>query len=71
MTGPGVDDAQLRAAMKTYVAAAEAVDRAGADGLDDRELLDLAEHKAIAGMAVRKRLGELGWSAPLRERAST
>ena len=67
MNGAGVDDPGLRAAMAAFLAAAEWLDHA--DGVDERELLDLAERKAVAGLALRKRLTELGWTAPTGSRA--
>ena len=58
------DDAALRAAMQSFLWAAQRLDDAAGDGLGARELLDLAEAKSVAGMELRKRLVELGWTAP-------
>jgi hypothetical protein len=48
--------------MAQYLAAAAALDEAADLGAEPRDVLDLAEAKAMAGMALRRRLGELGWS---------
>ena len=55
------DSPALRSAMTAYTEVAEQLDEAAADGSDARTLLDLAEAKAIAGMALRRRLAEAGW----------
>ena len=34
---------------------------------EPRRTLNLAEHKSIAGMALRRRLIELGWTPPARQ----
>ncbi len=70
MSAAGVDDPGLRAAMAAFLAAAEWLDHADSQGLEARELVDLAERKAVAGMALRKRLTELGWTAPVPARAA-
>ena len=70
MAGAGIDDPSLRAAMAAFLAAAEWLDHAAGQGTEARELLDLAERKAVAGMALRKRLLELGWTAPSNARVS-
>jgi hypothetical protein len=70
MTSQGFDDAGLRAAMTAFLDAARSLDETSAVGGDARSLLDLAEAKTLAGMRLRKRLAELGWSAPVPERAS-
>lgn len=59
------DDDRLLAAMRAYVAASDAVTAAVASG-DDRALIDRAEQRSIAAMAVRRRLVELGWTGPQR-----
>lgn len=69
MTGQGFDDAGLRAAMTDYLDAARRLDETSSVGGEARSLLDLAEAKTLAGMRLRKRLTELGWSAPVVERA--
>lgn len=56
------DDPALRACMAQFLAAAAALDEAAALGAEPRAVLDLAEAKAMAGMALRRQLGELGWS---------
>lgn len=58
------DDPALRRAMRSFLDLAAQLDETAELGADARALLDLAEAKAVAGMAVRKRLLELGWSAP-------
>ena len=65
------DDAELRAAMSDYLAAAAALDEASRVGDQPRQLLDLAEAKAIAAMGLRKRLEHLGWTAPAGQRTTT
>ncbi len=60
------DDPDVRAAMRTYLDVAERLEAAAAIGGQARDLLDLAEAKAISGMALRKRLVELGWAPPAR-----
>ena len=65
------DDPQVRAGLSAYLTAAEALDVAASDGADARTLLDAAEAKAVAGMALRKRLVELGWTAPAPQRSAT
>ncbi|MEX2289306.1 MAG: hypothetical protein WD794_03150 [Mycobacteriales bacterium] len=65
------DDVPLRRAMTGYLEAAEAFDQASQVGAEARTLLDLAEAKAVAGMQLRKRLVELGWSEPEAQRTTT
>lgn len=69
MTATGFDDIALRAAMRAYLEAAGRLDEASSVGGEARNLLDLAETKTLAGMQLRKRLAELGWSAPVTQRA--
>jgi hypothetical protein len=64
MTASAFDDPALRAAMSAYLDAAVRLDETSAVGGEARDLLDLAEAKTLAGMQLRKRLTELGWSAP-------
>lgn len=59
------DDARLLAAMRSFLQAVDAVARAVEDG-DEREIIDRAEDRAIAAMALRRRLVELGWTSPAR-----
>jgi hypothetical protein len=62
---PDFDDARLYAALREYVMAVEALqDVAPHD--EPRRTLDLAEHKSLAGMALRRRLMEMGWTPPAR-----
>ena len=65
------DDAALRTAMTDYLAAARALDEASSVGGEARQLVDLAEAKAMAGMKMQKRLVELGWTAPAGQRTAT
>ncbi len=60
------DDPALRSAMSAYLDVADRLDELSSVGGEARELLDLAESKAIAGMALHKRLTESGWTAPVR-----
>jgi hypothetical protein len=62
---PDFDDARLHAAMQEYVLAAEALQAVSPQD-EPRRTLTLAEHKSLAGMALRRRLMELGWSPPAR-----
>lgn len=64
------DDLVLRSALRVLGELADRLDEASAQGRDARELLDLAEAKAVAAMAVHKRLVELGWTAPAPARVS-
>ncbi len=65
------DDAELRAAMSGYLTAAAALEATSQVGGEARQLLDLAEAKAIAAMGLRKRLEDLGWTAPAGQRTTT
>lgn len=69
MAAAGLDDAQLRSAMAAFLDAARLLDEANDVGGEARDLLDLAEAKTLAAMQLRKRLSELGWSAPAADRA--
>lgn len=62
---PSFDDPALRSAMKAYLDAADRLDELSSIGGEARELMDHAETKAVAGMALRKRLTEAGWTAPV------
>jgi hypothetical protein len=65
---PDFDDARLFAALRDYVQAADAL--VAIDPQEEpRRTLDLAEHKSLAGMALRRRLTELGWTPPARRAA--
>ena len=70
MSELGFDDARLRAAMTAFLDTAKRLDEISSVGGDARNLLDLAEAKTLAGMRLRKRLAELGWSAPVREHST-
>lgn len=65
------DDPALRQAMSDYLVAAASLDAASQEGGDPRDLLDLAETKSMAAMALRRRLTDLGWTAPSAQRSST
>ena len=65
------DDADVRAAMRAYLDAAGKLDDASTVGSEPRNLLDLAEAKSIAAMVLRRRLTELGWTAPAKADAET
>ena len=58
------DDPALRASMSRYLSAATALEEAAELGGEARDLVDLAEAKALSGLMLRKRLRELGWSPP-------
>jgi hypothetical protein len=64
-------DPDVRAAMARFVRAAEALDEAAQVGGQARDLLDLAETEAMSGTALRRRLEELGWTAPAAQRTTT
>lgn len=59
------DDPALRAAMRAFLDAEAAL----AAATDDAEVLSRSDAKSVAGLAVRKRLLELGWSAPVVQRS--
>jgi hypothetical protein len=67
MTSRPFDDPAILAAMKAYLDACSAAERASSDS----DVLDRSEAKSMAGMALRQRLSEAGWSAPTRQRTST
>lgn len=71
MSAQGLDDAGLRGAMTAFLEAARSLDETSSVGGDARDLLDLAEAKTLAAMRLRKRLVELGWTAPLAERTAS
>ena len=66
MTQP-LDVPALRSAMASYLEVAGRLDEAAAVGAEARELLDLAESKAIASMVLRRRLAEAGFDAPVAQ----
>ena len=61
------DDAAVRSAMQSYLEVAEQLDEASTVGGEPRDLLDLAERKAMAGLLLRRALERHGWTAPSRE----
>jgi hypothetical protein len=67
MTSSSFEDTALLAAMRAFVAATDALDQAQ----EASQVIELSEAKSMAGMAVRKRLSELGWQSPVRQRTST
>ena len=71
MAQKAFDDPEVRSAMAAYLEAAGSLDEASRVGDEPRALMDLAEAKAMAGMALRKRLEELGWTAPAGQRSTT
>jgi hypothetical protein len=70
MPMPSFDDRALRSAMAAYLDAARRLDELSSLGGEAREVIDLAETKAIAGMALRNRLTEAGWTPPASPRLS-
>lgn len=67
MTLGSFDEPALQKALRAYVAASIALEQP----LDDAEFIEHSNAKTMASMALRKRLVELGWSAPERQRTST
>jgi hypothetical protein len=65
------DDLDLQAAMAVYLDLSTALDEASSTGSEPRQLLDLAEAKTVAALALRRRLEELGWTAPVSQRSTT
>ena len=61
------DDADVRSAMRAYLDAADRLAELADVGGEARDVLDLAESKAMAGMLLRKALVKHGWQAPVRE----
>lgn len=53
--------------MRAYLEACQALDGASTDS----DVLERAEVKSMAGMVLRQRLTEAGWTAPTRQRSST
>lgn len=71
MAQTAFDDADVRTAMRAYLDAADRLaDLAGVGG-EARDVLDLAESKAMAGLLLRKALEKHGWTAPGRKAVST
>lgn len=61
------EDPVLQAAMRAYLHACTSLAAAG----DEAEILNRSDAKSMAGLSLRKRLVELGWTAPARQRTST
>lgn len=64
------DDADVRAAMRAFLDTSQKLDDANTVGSEARNLLDLAEAKSVAAMVLRRRLTELGWTAPAKADAA-
>jgi hypothetical protein len=58
------DDSGVRSAMRSFLDAADGLDELALVGGEAREVLELAERKAVAGMTLRKALERAGWTAP-------
>lgn len=71
MSQNAFDDAGVRSAMRGYLDAAGRLDEVATLGGEPRDLLDLAESKALAGMLLRKALEKQGWTAPARSPETT
>lgn len=67
MSSGSFEDPALLAAMRAFVKAHDAQEGA----TEASQLIDLSEAKSMAGMAVRKRLQELGWTSPAHQRTRT
>lgn len=65
------DDADLRAAMTSFLDLAKALDEASQVGGEARTLMDLAEAKSVAAMRLRRQLEAKGWTAPSGQRTTT
>jgi hypothetical protein len=70
MSQQPLDVPALRSAMAAYLEVAAKLDEAAATGAEARDLLDLAESKAIASMVLRRRLMEAGFHAPVDQRVT-
>lgn len=66
MSARDLDDPAVRSALREYVAAADLLEATTSIGAEARQLLELAEAKTVASMRLRRRLIELGWSAPVK-----
>ena len=64
------DDAGLREAMRAFLTASDSLVEAAQDASAERsrDVIDYADQKALAAMALRRRLEAQGWQAP-KERA--
>ena len=60
-----LDDPELLQVMRGYLRACDQLAAAG----NDNEILERSEIKTMAGMALRKRLAEAGWTQPARQPA--
>ena len=67
MAGMSFDDPALEKAVRAYADACAALESAA----DDAQVLALSDLKSLAGMQLRKRLVDAGWTAPTRQRSST
>jgi hypothetical protein len=65
------DDAAVREAMRSFLAAAAQLEEAAQVGGEPRDLVDLAEKKAMAGLLLRKSLERQGWRPPVRSEAES
>jgi hypothetical protein len=70
MSSPSLDAPGLRAAMAAYLEVASRLDEAASTGAEARDLLELAESKAIASMVLRRRLAEAGFDEPADQRVT-
>ncbi len=61
------DDPALVAAMRSFLDATTALDAA----TEEAEVIDRSDAKSLAALTLRKRLLELGWSAPVTQRTTT
>ncbi len=61
------DDPVLLLAMRAFLDATTALDAAS----DEAEVINRSDAKSLAGLTLRKRLLELGWSAPVTQRTTT
>ena len=71
MSQKSFDDPDLRAALTSFLDLATALDEASQVGGEARTLLDLAEAKSVAAMALRRQLEAQGWTAPAGQRSAT
>ncbi len=65
MSARDLDDPDLLAALRGYLAAVDRVDEISATGTP-RDLVDEAEAKSVAGMRLRRALVSKGWTAPTK-----
>ncbi len=60
-----LDDPELMAALRGYVAAVDRLDEVSTSGTP-RDVVDEAEAKSVAGMRLKRALVKAGWTAPSR-----